>query len=444
MFKQFFRKGFTAEVTTENNCIALTGSVIGSNGAVGDSIVKLAPEFGPIERLHLASTKDGSPLHSFENGEYYLKKGDKLDAALSCLGLTGDFMKEIESFLTEDEKAIIARSIGKDANLDSALLSGAFKHKWLIAREPMHGIESEEFRGILSKIIWPAQLKACYAAIESIPSRLGSVDDEAVILIDDLGTLLGYWNGQDLAVETCSLPEGNDMPVFQAELPSLLNSWLSVNIFSGYLKKFQEVEKMLSYALRINSRGDYLVDLYYDSKLVNESTLEDLFDPDTEEDLIELLEDVLEELADVEVEEVEHQQMALAAHLGCSPVEIDLEEYPGYPTVYQGEGSSYKVLTDDEATEAASDDMLETLWAFNPNFLADYAPEGVTEEVFELLQEQCEGANDAIKSIIGNNLEDMFEAAICADGRGHFLNRYDGTENEVVVLGETWYIYQEC
>ncbi len=39
--------------------------------------------------------------------------------------------------------------------------------------------------------------------------------------------------------------------------------------------------------------------------------------------------------------------------------------------------------------------------------------------------------------------EDEFVSqAISADGRGHFLNTYDGNENEQTIEGTTFYIYR--
>jgi hypothetical protein len=56
----------------------------------------------------------------------------------------------------------------------------------------------------------------------------------------------------------------------------------------------------------------------------------------------------------------------------------------------------------------------------------------------------CEGANDFILSLIEKctSIEDFAQAAASADGRGHFLARYDGNENEETVMGKTFYIYR--
>jgi hypothetical protein len=85
------------------------------------------------------------------------------------------------------------------------------------------------------------------------------------------------------------------------------------------------------------------------------------------------------------------------------------------------------VLTDAEAQDKVAESIKETLWAFNPDFLARHS--GIDREVFERLQDSCETANDAIFKLI-KNFDDLVEDAVGTDGRGHFLSGYDGNENE--------------
>ena len=87
----------------------------------------------------------------------------------------------------------------------------------------------------------------------------------------------------------------------------------------------------------------------------------------------------------------------------------------------------YMVLTDAEAQDKVAESIKETLWAFNPDFLARHS--GIDREVFERLQDSCETANDAIFKLI-KNFDDLVEDAVGTDGRGHFLSGYDGNENE--------------
>lgn len=39
-------------------------------------------------------------------------------------------------------------------------------------------------------------------------------------------------------------------------------------------------------------------------------------------------------------------------------------------------------------------------------------------------------------------MDGFIQAAISADGRGHFMSSYDGEENEVTVNDQTFYIYR--
>ena len=52
-------------------------------------------------------------------------------------------------------------------------------------------------------------------------------------------------------------------------------------------------------------------------------------------------------------------------------------------------------------------------------------------------QELCEDANEIVKAII-TDINEFIEDAISSDGRGHFLNGYDGTEEEL----NGFYIYR--
>ncbi len=91
----------------------------------------------------------------------------------------------------------------------------------------------------------------------------------------------------------------------------------------------------------------------------------------------------------------------------------------------------YLVLTDEEADQRAADYIEDSLWAFNSSFLASYTD--LPEEIFKVIQPQCESANDAILQLVeraDGGLEGLVEEAISADGRGHFMSNYDGEENE--------------
>lgn len=106
----------------------------------------------------------------------------------------------------------------------------------------------------------------------------------------------------------------------------------------------------------------------------------------------------------------------------------------------------YLILTDEEADEQAKEYIKDSLWAFNADFIIgecglDFS--GV-ESLKKMQEKSCEGANDFILSLVEKTcgLASFVEAAISADGRGHFLSSYDGEENEVTVNGKAYYIYR--
>mgnify|MGYP003132700346 FL=1 len=96
-------------------------------------------------------------------------------------------------------------------------------------------------------------------------------------------------------------------------------------------------------------------------------------------------------------------------------------------------------LSDEEADERAEEYILDSVWAFNPSFLSYHTD--IDEEIFKLLQDKCEGSNDAILRMIKD--KDYFvEDAINSDGRGHFISFYDGEEHEQYVNNNFYYCYR--
>lgn len=92
--------------------------------------------------------------------------------------------------------------------------------------------------------------------------------------------------------------------------------------------------------------------------------------------------------------------------------------------------ADYLVLTDSEADEKAEEYIKESLWAFNASFLSSVT--GFDISIFEAIQanDKCEGNNEAILQLVGDNFDSLVQDAISSDGRGHFLNTYDGNETE--------------
>ena len=119
---------------------------------------------------------------------------------------------------------------------------------------------------------------------------------------------------------------------------------------------------------------------------------------------------------------------ALAEHLDCEP--DDLTESTYNDSCFEYGSQEYCVYTDDEADEAVKVSIRDSLWAFNPGFLASET--GLDEQMFAFASEKCEDANDAVLRCVEKTcgLDSFVSAAVSSDGRGHFLSGYDGEENE--------------
>ena len=88
---------------------------------------------------------------------------------------------------------------------------------------------------------------------------------------------------------------------------------------------------------------------------------------------------------------------------------------------------SYMVLTDEEADEKVKEYIRDSVWTFNSSFLSAHSK--ADERVFEILADQCESSNEAVFSLI-DDFDHFVEDAILSDGRGRFLNHYNGAEEE--------------
>jgi hypothetical protein len=92
--------------------------------------------------------------------------------------------------------------------------------------------------------------------------------------------------------------------------------------------------------------------------------------------------------------------------------------------------ADYIVYTDIEADEQCTDYIRELLWAFNASFLSNVT--GFDISIFKAIQanDKCESNNGVILKLVGDNFDDLVSEAISSDGRGNFLNTYDGNEYE--------------
>lgn len=137
----------------------------------------------------------------------------------------------------------------------------------------------------------------------------------------------------------------------------------------------------------------------------------------------------------MEATTIDPKTTALASHLGCKTDEVGESSY-----TFEAEGGEYLVLTDTEADELTKESILDSVWAFNPSFLASHS-EIADEEDFRMLAEKCENANKRMKRLI-NDLDHFVSDAILSDSRGHFLSHYDGEEEISEANGTTYFIYR--
>ena len=134
---------------------------------------------------------------------------------------------------------------------------------------------------------------------------------------------------------------------------------------------------------------------------------------------------------------------ALADFLG---VDVNELEESSYDNGYSYGNQEYLVLTDKEADEKAREEIEYSLWAFNADFILRHCSTYDEMDCYEFEQaekslrkvqaECCESLNGLVKALI-EDMDDFVEDAIMSDGRGHFISRYDGYENEQ----EGFYIY---
>ena len=153
-----------------------------------------------------------------------------------------------------------------------------------------------------------------------------------------------------------------------------------------------------------------------------------------ESNVIKALEPIINQSNDQE----DFRVVALSKHLELTEEEEKEIHYESNDTYCFG-NEEYMILTDDEADEKVAEYIKDSVWAFNPSFLSCHS--GIDEDVFKLLQEKCESANEAILKLI-KDFDHFVEDAVASDGRGHFLSSYDGYENEQEHDRETYYIYR--
>ena len=125
---------------------------------------------------------------------------------------------------------------------------------------------------------------------------------------------------------------------------------------------------------------------------------------------------------------------ALANYLRPTRQVIEIEDIESTydDCIFNWQGEEYLVVTDAEADERAAEYIRASVWAFQASWIADFTPEGIdTEEIESLRGDRCEAVNKGLIALInaGTGMQAFIDASIAADGRGHFLSRYDSEEH---------------
>lgn len=99
--------------------------------------------------------------------------------------------------------------------------------------------------------------------------------------------------------------------------------------------------------------------------------------------------------------------------------------------VYRVDDGEFAVGTEEEVDAAVRECVRESLWAFRPEFLANYTPDGVDAEILGIIIEmKCEDATEIIAKLVDERLGKLIDDAVASDGRGHFLSSWDGEERD--------------
>ena len=109
------------------------------------------------------------------------------------------------------------------------------------------------------------------------------------------------------------------------------------------------------------------------------------------------------------------------------------------------QGHEFLVCDDKHADEACKEQILDSLWAFKASFIADHARHKLTPAAVKAIEKMqgdlAEDANEIVRALIRDE-EAFVKHAIEADGRGHFLNPYDGEEQEFTFKRKTLFVYR--
>lgn len=98
---------------------------------------------------------------------------------------------------------------------------------------------------------------------------------------------------------------------------------------------------------------------------------------------------------------------------------------------------SYLVLDANEAEDAVSEYIEDSVWAFKASFIVSHCglPREMEKMIAAYQKEECKNANKALLALIKKcgDFDEFVKQAIKEDGAAHFLSSYDGEEHEVFI-----------
>jgi len=110
---------------------------------------------------------------------------------------------------------------------------------------------------------------------------------------------------------------------------------------------------------------------------------------------------------------------------------------------FDGAGE-YLICSDEMADQLVKGEILSNLWAFRADFLAGET--GLPSEAFACMQEKMsENCNEAVRALVKSTCgeDSLVDAAVSADGRGHFLTQYDSEEiSYITKSGKQVFLYR--
>jgi len=106
------------------------------------------------------------------------------------------------------------------------------------------------------------------------------------------------------------------------------------------------------------------------------------------------------------------------------------------------DSTEYLVLTDKEADKLCKESILNSLWAFNKDFIIEHSSildsDETSKKLVGCIQAQYDDSNDVLLKLI-DDIDVFIEDAIKEDSREHFICTYDGVENKETITYKDGY-----